>query len=74
MFYNNGAYGAQRLCQQRDYGGRLIGVTHNNPDFAELAKLYGAEGRTVRAIGEFRPAFETLLESKRVGVLDVHIQ
>jgi len=74
VFYNNGAYGVQRMRQQRDYGGRLIGVTHNNPDFAELAKLYGAEGRTIRAIGEFRPAFETLLESKRVGVLDVHIQ
>jgi acetolactate synthase-1/2/3 large subunit len=74
VVYNNGAYGAQRMRQQRDYGGRLIGVTHNNPDFGELAKLYGAEGRTVRAIGEFRPAFETLLESKRVGVLDVHIQ
>ena len=74
MFYNNGAYGVQRMRQQRDYGGRLIGVTHNNPDFAELAKRYGAEGRTVRANGEFRPASETLLESKRVGDLDVHIQ
>jgi acetolactate synthase-1/2/3 large subunit len=74
VVYNNNAFGAQRMRQQRDYGGRLFGVTHGNPDFGELAKLYGAEGRTVRAIGEFQPAFEALLGSGRVGVIDVHIQ
>ena len=74
VIYNNNAFGAQRIRQQRDYGGRLFGTLHGNPDYGELAKLYGAEGRTVRAIGEFRPAFEALLRSGRVGVIDVHIQ
>jgi acetolactate synthase-1/2/3 large subunit len=74
VVYNNNAFGAQRIRQQRDYGGRLFGTLHNNPDYGELAKLYGAEGRTVRTIGEFRPAFEALLRSGRVGVIDVHIQ
>jgi acetolactate synthase-1/2/3 large subunit len=74
VVYNNNAFGAQRIRQQRDYGGRLFGTTHNNPDYGELAKLYGAEGRTVRTISEFRPAFEALLRSGRVGVIDVHIQ
>lgn len=74
VVYNNGAYGAQRLRQQRDYGGRFIGVTHNNPDFGEIAKLYGAQGKTIRSLKEFRPAFEGLLHGGTVGVLDVHIQ
>ena len=74
VIYNNGALGAQRLRQKRDYGGRMIGTIHNNPDYRELAKLYGAEGRTVRSIGEFRPAFEELLNCGQVGVIDVHIE
>jgi len=52
----------------------MIGTIHNNPDYGELAKLYGAEGRTVRSIGEFRPAFEELLNCGQVGVIDVHIE
>jgi acetolactate synthase I/II/III large subunit len=74
VVYNNGALGAQRLRQQRDYNGRFMGTIHGNPDFGELAKLYGAEGRTVRTIDEFRPAFEASLRSGRVSVVDVHIQ
>ena len=74
VIYNNGALGAQRLRQQRDYAGRMIGTIHNNPDYGELAKLYGAEGRTVRSLGEFRPAFEELLNCGQVGVIDVHIE
>lgn len=73
VIYNNAALGAQRLRQQRDYGGRILGTVHGNPDYGELAKLHGAEGRTIRTIGEFRPAFEQLLASDRVGVLDVLI-
>ena len=72
VIHNNNAFGAPRGHQQRSYGGRLIGVEHANPDFAELARLYGAEGRTVRAIGELRPALEELLKSERVGVIEVH--
>lgn len=74
VVYNNAALGAQRLRQQRDYGGRMIGTLHGNPDYGELAKLYGAEGRTIRTIAEFRPAFEQMLASGRVGVLDVLIE
>jgi acetolactate synthase-1/2/3 large subunit len=73
VVYNNSALGAQRLRQQRDYGGRMIGTLHGNPDYGDLAKLYGAEGRTIRTIGEFRPAFEQMLASGKVGVLDVLI-
>ena len=72
VVYNNNSFAAPRAHQHRTYGGRLFGVNHNNPDFAELAKLYGAEGRTVRKISELRPALEALLQSGRVGVIDVH--
>jgi acetolactate synthase I/II/III large subunit len=72
VIYNNNAFAAPRGHQQRSYGGRLIGVNHTNPDFAELAMLYGAEGRTVRTIDELRPAVEELLKSGRVAVVEVH--
>lgn len=72
VIYNNDSFAAPRAHQKRTFGGRLIGVNHTNPDFAELAKLYGAEGRTVRKIGELRPALEALLRSGKVGVIDVH--
>jgi acetolactate synthase-1/2/3 large subunit len=73
VVYNNGAFGAQRLRQQRDYGGRMIGTSHGNPDYAAMARLYGAEGRSVKRIDEFRPALEALLACGRPGVIDVHI-
>ena len=55
---NNGIYGTIRMHQERHYPGRPSGTDLANPDFAALARSYGAHGETVRRTEEFAPAFE----------------
>ena len=55
---NNGIYGTIRMHQERHYPARKSGTDLVNPDFAALARSYGAHGETVRRTEEFAPAFE----------------
>ena len=55
---NNGMYGTIRMHQERHYPGRVIGTDLVNPDFAALARAYGAFGETGTTTEEFAPAFE----------------
>jgi acetolactate synthase-1/2/3 large subunit len=54
---DNGMYGTIRMHQERTYPGRVHGTTLVNPDFAALARAYGAHGETVVRTEEFGPAF-----------------
>jgi acetolactate synthase-1/2/3 large subunit len=42
-----------------------------NPDFAALARAYGAHGETVHRTDEFAPAFERALAARRPALLHV---
>lgn len=55
---DNGMYGTIRMHQERHYPGRLSATTLVNPDFAALARSYGAFGETVEKTEEFGPAYE----------------
>jgi acetolactate synthase-1/2/3 large subunit len=55
---NNGMYGTIRMHQERDYPARVYATTLQNPDFAALARAYGAHGETVEETAQFAPAFE----------------
>jgi acetolactate synthase I/II/III large subunit len=55
---DNGMYGTIRMHQERNYPARVSGTDLVNPDFAALARAYGAHGETVRTTAEFAPAFE----------------
>jgi acetolactate synthase-1/2/3 large subunit len=44
-----------------------------NPDFAQLARAYGALGETVATTAEFAPAFERALAAGRPSLLHVLI-
>ena len=44
---NNGLYGTIRMHQHREYPGRRSGTALRNPDFAALARSYGAFGATL---------------------------
>ena len=44
-----------------------------NPDFAALARAYGAEGERVETAGQFRPALERAFASGRPYIVDVPI-
>ena len=54
---DNGMYGTIRMHQERTYPDRVSGTTLVNPDFAALARAYGASGETIESTGQFAPAF-----------------
>jgi acetolactate synthase-1/2/3 large subunit len=55
---DNGMYGTIRMHQEKTYPGRVSGTDLRNPDFAALARAYGAAGETVVRTEQFAPAFE----------------
>ncbi|HEY3398703.1 MAG TPA: biosynthetic-type acetolactate synthase large subunit [Armatimonadota bacterium] len=61
---NNGVLGMVRQWQTLFYGNRLSGtiLRDGNPDFAAVARAYGAEGITVRDLDQLRPALERAME------------
>ena len=58
---DNGMYGTIRMHQERAYPARVSGTALTNPDFAALARAYGAQGETVTTTAGFAPAFERAL-------------
>jgi acetolactate synthase-1/2/3 large subunit len=70
---DNGMYGTIRMHQERNYPARVSGTDLVNPDFAALARAYGAHGETVTQTEEFAPAFERAVASNRPALLHVHI-
>jgi acetolactate synthase-1/2/3 large subunit len=73
LVVNNGMYGTIRMHQEREYPKRVHGTALRNPDFAALARSYGAHGETVRATAEFGPALERALASGRPALIELVI-
>jgi acetolactate synthase-1/2/3 large subunit len=55
---DNGGYGTIRMHQERRYPGRVSATALENPDFAALARAYGAHAETVARSEDFGPAFD----------------
>jgi acetolactate synthase-1/2/3 large subunit len=70
---NNSMYGTIRMHQERDYPGRVSGTTLKNPDFAALARAYGAHGETVTETSQFVGALERSLRSKKPALIELVI-
>jgi acetolactate synthase I/II/III large subunit len=70
---NNGMYGTIRMHQERDFPERVHGTALQNPDFAALARAYGAHGETVSTNAEFVPAFERAVASNKPAVIELRI-
>jgi acetolactate synthase I/II/III large subunit len=73
LVVNNGMYGTIRMHQERDYPARTYGTSLRNPDFAELARAYGAHGAVVEKTAQFAPAFEEAVASGRPALLELRI-
>ena len=73
VIFNDFSMGAVRHFQRTQHGGRYIGVEHGNPDFAGLAKLFGAHGERVEDPARLRPALKEAFASGKPAVLDVII-
>jgi acetolactate synthase-1/2/3 large subunit len=61
------------MHQEKRYPGRAIGTELSNPDFALLARAYGAGGEVVARTEDFAPAFERALKSERPTVLEIRL-
>ena len=70
---NNGMYGTIRMHQEKRYPGLVIGTDLRNPDFAQLARAYGANGDTITRTEDFAPAFARALQSERPTVLEIRL-
>ncbi len=70
---DNGMYGTIRMHQEREYPARVLGSDLVNPDFAALARAYGAHAETVVRTEEFAPAFARALDCGRAALLHVKV-
>lgn len=76
---NNGAYGTIAGLQMAHYG-TTIGCVFKkdgepySPDFAAIARAYGAEGERVDSAAAFKTVLEKAVASKRPFVIDVAMQ
>ncbi|MGE0116392.1 MAG: thiamine pyrophosphate-binding protein [Dongiaceae bacterium] len=70
---NNGMYGTIRMHQEREYPERPIGTDLMNPDFAALARAYGAHGERVETTAQFAPAFERAAASGKPALLELRL-
>lgn len=66
-------YGTIRMYQESAYPGRVHGTALTNPDFAALARAYGAHGETVTATAQFEAALARSLESGGPALIEVVI-
>ena len=71
---NNGMYGTIRMHQETYYPKRKSGTDLVNPDFAALARAYGAHGETVTKTKDFKGAFERCLAAAGPALIELVIE
>jgi sulfoacetaldehyde acetyltransferase len=73
VVFNNMQWGAEKKNQVDYYDNRFVGTNLKNPDFAEVARAMGADGRTIQQPGEVREAVVEAIRSGRPAVLNVMV-
>jgi len=71
LVYNNQAYGTIRMHQEKQFPGRPSGTDMVSPDFATLARGYGALGFKVERDADFLPALQEAKKSNRPALLEI---
>lgn len=73
LIFDNGMFATIRMHQERAYPGRPLATGLVNPDFAAVARAYGAYGQTVTRTAEFAPAMQRALASRVPAVLALKV-
>jgi acetolactate synthase-1/2/3 large subunit len=73
LVVNNGMFGTIRMHQERHYPGRVSGTELVNPDFAALARAFGAHGIAVERTEDFAAAFDESLACGRPAVVELRV-
>jgi acetolactate synthase-1/2/3 large subunit len=66
-------YGTIRMHQEREFPGRVHATELRNPDFAALARAYGAFAETIERTEAFMPAFERALAAGKPALLHLKL-
>jgi acetolactate synthase-1/2/3 large subunit len=69
LVIDNSSYGTIRMHQERDYPERISGTELVNPDFAALARAFGAWAETVERTADFAPALDRAVREQGVKLL-----
>jgi acetolactate synthase-1/2/3 large subunit len=69
LVIDNGTYGTIRMHQEAKHPGRALATDLANPDFAAMARSFGAWATTIERTEDFASAFDTALEQSRAGAL-----
>ncbi|CAA7626107.1 thiamine pyrophosphate-dependent enzyme [Magnetospirillum sp. SS-4] len=70
---DNGMYGTIRMHQEASHPGRALATDLANPDFAALARSYGAWAATVEHTHDFVPALEQALAAETLALLHLRL-
>ncbi len=70
---NNTMLATIRMHQEQTFPGRVVGTDLYNPDFAALARAYGAHAEAVKRTEDFGPALERCLAAGRLAVIELFI-
>jgi len=73
IVFNDGTYGATYRIQQQRYENRIIGTELCNPDFAALAKSFGAKGIKLSDHKELKESLRSALTEDGPVVIEVPV-
>lgn len=72
LVFNDQAFGSTKCDQQINFQGRIIGTDLQNPDFAELAMLFGAKGMKTQP-DKLGGVLEEALSAKQPVVIEIPV-
>jgi acetolactate synthase-1/2/3 large subunit len=70
---DNGIYGTIRMCQEREYPGRIVATDLRNPDFVAYARAFGGFGVSVENTADFPAAFKEAQASGKPAIIRLAI-
>lgn len=73
VVFNNNQWGAEKKNQIDYYDSRYVGTNLKNPDFAQIARVMGAEGYRVDDPSDVKAVVEAALKSEKPVVIDAII-
>ncbi len=73
LVVNNSMFGTIRMHQERNYPGRLSATALKNPDFAAMARSFGAHGELVESTADFPAAFTRAKAAGKAALIELRV-
>ncbi|OFZ97162.1 MAG: hypothetical protein A3H35_01630 [Betaproteobacteria bacterium RIFCSPLOWO2_02_FULL_62_17] len=71
LLSNNGSYGTIRQYQEKQYPGRVVGTRLRNPDFAALARAFGAQAWVINNSNQIPSVLQAALAADGPALVEV---